>query len=281
VVGSLVVGVVSLVMLIVIERRVGNPMIPHGIFKSRAFTLANVLTLFLYAALAEMFFLLPMDLIQARGYTATLAGAAVLPFSIIMFLLSRWSGGLVARVGSRIPLTVGPLVAAAGFALLAFSTSLGSFTTAVLPAVIVTGLGMAVTVAPLTTTVMDSVASEHSGVASGVNNAVSRIAGLIAIAVFGVVVARSFVVRVEPRLARIALSADARDGVAAELPKMAGADVSAIPSLPADRRVEVHGAIEASFNGAFRVAMFGAAALAVAAAVVGFFIVGDDEAPSP
>ena len=132
---------------------------------------------------------------------------------------------------------------------------------------------MAITVAPLTTTVMDSVESEHSGVASGVNNAVSRIAGLIAIAVFGVVIARTFVSRVEPRLQRIALSADARDGVASELPKMAGADVKAIPSLSADQRVEVRDAIDASFTGAFRVAMFGAAALAVAAAIVGFLIV--------
>ena len=132
---------------------------------------------------------------------------------------------------------------------------------------------MAITVAPLTTTVMDSVASEHAGVASGINNAVSRIAGLMAIAVFGVVIARTFVVRVEPRLDRIALSADARNGLERELPKMAGAEVGAIPSLRGEQRAEVRDAIDAAFTGAFRVAMLGCAALAVAAAIVGFLIV--------
>ena len=273
VIGSLIVGVAALALLVVVERHAVNPMISRGIFKSRPFTLANVLTLFLYAALAEMFFIMPMDLIQVRRYSATLAGAAIVPFSIIMFVLSRWSGGLVARVGSRLPLTIGPLVAAAGFALLALSTSFGSFWTAFLPSVVVAGLGMAITVAPLTTTVMDSVASEHSGVASGINNAVSRIAGLMAIAVFGVVIARTFVVRVEPRLDRITLSADARSGLDRELPKMAGAEVGEIPSLRGEQRAEVRDAIDAAFTGAFRVAMLGCAALAVAAAIVGFMIV--------
>jgi EmrB/QacA subfamily drug resistance transporter len=273
VIGSLAIGVVSLVLLVIVEQRVANPMIGRGIFKSRAFTLANVLTLLLYAALAETFFLVPMDLIQVRRSTATVAGAAILPFSIIIFLLSRWSGGLVARVGSRLPLTVGPLVAAAGFTLLAFSTSLGSFVTAVLPAMIVAGLGMAITVAPLTTTVMNSVESEHSGVASGVNNAVSRIAGLIAIAVFGVIVAHSFAARVEPQLQRMELSSETRRALDGELPKMAGADVRVIPALSPSGRAEVREAIDAAFSGAFRVAMLGAAGLAVAAAVVGFLIV--------
>ena len=150
---------------------------------------------------------------------------------------------------------------------------MSSFVTAILPAMIVAGFGMAITVAPLTTTVMDSVEREHSGVASGVNNAVSRIAGLIAIAVFGVVISHTFVTSVTPRVAAMALSTEARDGLARELPKMAGADMKAIPALPADRRVEVRDAIDASFSGAFRVAMLGAAALAVAAAVVGFLIV--------
>lgn len=273
VISSLVLGVGFLAALVLVERRAENPMITHGIFASRAFTLANVLTLLLYAALAEMFFLLPMDLIQVRRYTATLAGASILPFSVIIFVLSRWSGGLVAKIGSRIPLTVGPLVVAVGFALLALSTSLGSFATSVLPAVIVAALGMAITIAPLTTTVMDSVDSAHSGVASGINNAVSRIAGLIAIAVFGVLISRTFMANVQPRLERLALSSDARLEVNRQLPKMAGMDVDSLVRVPAERRRTVRAAVDDSFTSSFRVAMLWAAALAVAAAAVGFFIV--------
>jgi MFS family permease len=197
----------------------------------------------------------------------------MLPFSIIMFILSRWSGGLVARVGSRLPLTIGPTIAAAGFALLALSTSFDSILGAIFPAMVVMGLGMAVTVAPLTTTVMNSVAEEHSGVASGVNNAVSRIAGLIAIAVFGVVISRTFTSRVEPRLTRLALGAAAGAEVRGELPKMAGINVDSLTRLPAPRRLAVRSAVDSAFTSAFRVAMFGAAALALAAAVVGLLIV--------
>lgn len=273
VVGSLAAGTVLLAALVAIERRVSNPMIPRGVFASRSFSLANLLTLFLYAALAESFFLVPMDVIQVRRQSATVAGATMLPFSIIMFILSRWSGGLVARVGSRLPLTIGPTIAAAGFALLALSTSFDSILGAIFPAMVVMGLGMAVTVAPLTTTVMNSVAEEHSGVASGVNNAVSRIAGLIAIAVFGVVISRTFTSRVEPRLARLALGAAAGAEVRGELPKMAGINVDSLTRLPAPRRLEVRSAVDSAFTSAFRVAMFGAAALALAAAVVGLLIV--------
>src|SRR5438094_10251241 len=114
-------GAVSLAVLVVFERRVAAPMLPIGLFRSRPFTLANLLTLFLYGALATVFWLVPLNLIQVQHYSATEAGAALLPFPILMFLLSRWSGGLAARVGSRLPLTVGPIVAAVGLILYARS----------------------------------------------------------------------------------------------------------------------------------------------------------------
>jgi len=269
---ALAVGIAALVAFIVVEMRVHNPMLPLGLFSSRTFTLANLLTFFLYAALAEAMFMIPLELIQVRGYSATAAGAALLPFPIIMFVLSRWSGGLVARIGSRVPLTVGPIVTGIGFALCVRVAGHAPFVSTFLPAIIVVGLGMAIAVAPLTTTVMDSVSGDHSGTASGINNAVARIAGLVAIAVFGVIVARTFNAQLTPLLDRVELSADARAAVDRERPKMAGADVNSIPSLPPERRADVRDAIDSSFASAFRVSLFGVGLLALVAAAFGVAI---------
>src|SRR5215831_15228874 len=269
VISALAIGVLAFVALIIVERRVTDPMLPLGLFASRDFTLANLLTLFLYAALAEMLFLVPLDLIQVRGYEATAAGAAILPLPIIMFLLSRWSGGLIARVGSRLPLTVGPLVAAGGLMLMAMAPRDSSLVTGFLPGITVLGLGMAITVAPLTTTVMNSADVAHSGAASGVNNAVARVAGLVAIAGFGILVAHTFETRMFGRLEQLALPTDANAAVVHALPRMAGVDVNGIQSLPANRRGDVRSALDASFSGAYRLAMFGCAALALVAGGIG------------
>src|SRR5207245_9662754 len=196
-------------------------MMPLDLFRSRAFTLANVLTLLLYAALAMVLFLVPMNLVQVQHYSATAAGAALLPFPFIMFALSRWSGGLVARGGPRLPLTVGAATPALGLALYARPGIGGSYWTTFFPAVVVLAFGMAITVAPLTTTVMGAADPRHAGAASGVNNAVSRVAGLLAIAVFGVVLARTFDARVRPPLDRLALSPVATNALQRELPKIA------------------------------------------------------------
>jgi predicted MFS family arabinose efflux permease len=243
-------------------------MLPLALFRSRTFTLANVLTLLLYAALGVILFLVPLNLIQVQHYTATAAGAALLPFPLIVFTLSRWSGGLVARIGSRLPLSAGPALAALGVGLYARPGIGGSYWLTFFPAVVVLGFGMAVTVAPLTTTVMSAVDNRHAGVASGVNNAVARVAGLLAVALFGVLLARTFDVRVRPRLEVLGLTREAMTDVARELPKMAGADVQDVAMEPR-QRAAVRQAIDDAFVSAYRVVMIGAAALALAAAAFG------------
>jgi len=269
VLGPLIAGTVSLALFLVVEIRTPNPMMPPGLFRSRTFALANLLTLLLYAAIAVVLFLVPLNLIQVQRYTTTQAGASLLPLPVIIFALSRWSGGLVASAGARIPLAIGPAIAAAGVALLARPSIGGSYWTTFFPAIVVLGLGMAVTVAPLTTTAMGAVDPRHSGVASGINNAVSRVAGLLAIAVFGVVLTDVFVARVTPALDAAGLSAPARLAVEGELPKMAGADLDAAAPLERNEREAARRTIDLSFVSAFRVVMLGAAALALLAAVSG------------
>ena len=263
-------GIVALATFVIVERRVPGPMLPIGLFGSRTFTLANVLTLFLYSALGTVLWLVPMNLIQVQHYTATATGAAFLPLPILMFVLSRWSGGLVATIGSRLPLTVGPIVAAFGLALYARPGIGGSYWTTFFPAIAVLGFGMAIVVAPLTTTAMTAVETQHSGVASGVNNAVARVAGLLAIAVFGIALVRTFNARVSPALDQLRLPAAARMSIERELPKLAGAQIDA--SMEPAQRTGAQSAIDNAFVSAFRLVMLGNAALAVAAASVGALI---------
>jgi hypothetical protein len=244
-------------------------MLPLALFESRTFTSANILTLLLYAALAVVMFLVPLNLIQVQQYSPTTAGAALLPFPLIMFALSRWSGGLVARVGSRLPLTVGPAIAALGLALYARPGIGGTYWATFFPAVVVLGFGMAITVAPLTTTVMSAVDPQHAGAASGINNAVARIAGLLAIAVFGVALAQVFDARVRPRLDRLDLPSGARAGIDRELRKVAGADLTQVSEIPPREQRAARTIIDEGFVFSFRWVMIGAAGLALAAAGFG------------
>ena len=268
VIGALLIGAVGVALLVVVELRVANPMLPFKLFRSRTFTLANVLTLLLYGALGVVLFLLPLDLIQVQHYTATEAGAALVPLAIIMFTLSRWAGGLINRVGPRIPLTIGPAIAAIGIALFARGGTGGSYWTTVFPAVCLLGFGMTITVAPLTTAVMGAVETQHSGVASGINNTVSRVAGLLTIAIFGVFLARGFESDVRPRLDHLALPVAERAQIDAQLPKMAGAELKAI-QLDDQQRAGAQRAIDEAFVSGFRMVILGSAILALAAAGFG------------
>jgi EmrB/QacA subfamily drug resistance transporter len=266
VVASLVVGVLCLAALVVVEERSKSPMLPPGLFKSKAFTGANLLTLFLYAANGAFFFLYPMNLIQAHGYSPTEAGAAVLPMIFMMFLLSRWAGGLVARLDPRIPLVAGPLIAAAGFALFALPSTRGHYWTSYFPAFVVLGFGLTVTIAPLTTVVMSSVDQEHSGSASGINNAVARVAGVLAIAVLGIVMVQAFGAKLERNLEGLSLPRKVMQDIKAKESRLAALEPPA--ELDGAGKEAVQTAVQSSFVFAFRVVMLICAALAVVSAGV-------------
>ena len=257
-------GALSLAAFVWLEATVPSPMLPLGVFRSRTFSGTNLLTLLLYAALGGALFFLPLNLIQVQGYSATAAGAALVPFITIMFALSRWAGGLVTRYGSRRPLIFGPAIAAAGFALLGVPSLGGHYWNTFLPGIVVLGFGMVITVAPLTTTVMSSVGEEQAGIASGINNAVARTAGLMAVAVLGIVVGTVFSGRLETRLAGRPISADVREAVLEQRTKWAGAQVPA--GIGENARVEIRRDIDESFVAGFRVAMFASALLALLAA---------------
>jgi EmrB/QacA subfamily drug resistance transporter len=177
------VGLFGLVAFVVNERRSPHPMVPPSIFSNSQFTAANIVTFIVYAALSGVFFFLVVYLQVVAGFSPTLAGAALLPVTVLMLLLSPQAGALSARIGPRLPMSLGPIVAAFGVLLMLRIGPGASYLSDVLPAVTVFGLGLSLLVAPLTTTVLAAAPAEHAGVASGVNNAVARAAGLLAVAV--------------------------------------------------------------------------------------------------
>mgnify|MGYP003578697005 CR=1 FL=1 len=191
------------------ELRARSPMVPPELFRSRTFTGANLLTLLMYTAVGAVLFFLPFNLVQVQGYPPAAAGAALVPFTALMFLLSRWAGGLVDRHGARLPLVAGPLAAGAGIALLALPGVGGSYWTTFFPGVVVMALGMSLALAPLPTTVMGAVEPRRAGTASGISNAVSRTAALLWVAVMGVVMAGAFRPALRERLEALELPAAA------------------------------------------------------------------------
>jgi EmrB/QacA subfamily drug resistance transporter len=209
-------GAAGLAVFVLLERRAKDPMVPLGLFRRKTFAAANLLTLFLYGALAAMFFFLPFVLIQARGYSPAASGASVLPLVLVVAALSRRSGAAADRIGPRLPLTVGPLVAGAGFALLALLPADAPYAAGLLPGLLVLGLGIAITVAPLTTTVLNSVDRGDQGTASGINNAIARMAALLAVAGFGILAIGAFDRELRARLDAARVSPAVRERVESE-----------------------------------------------------------------
>lgn len=263
--GSLAIGLLALVAFVVAEARERSPMMPLSLFRSRTFSGTNLLTLLLYAALGGALFFVPFNLIQVQGYSTTAAGAALLPFVLIIFLMGRWAGGLRDRYGAKRPLIIGPTIAAVGFALFALPGSGGSYWTTFFPAVVVLGIGMGTSVAPLTTAVMSAVASSYAGVASGINNAVSRIAGLLAIALLGIVMVQVFSSNLEQRLDALDLTPQVRQELLDQRTSLAGIE---LPSgISAVEQTALEQVINAAFVGGFRLVMLIASGLALASAL--------------
>lgn len=271
---SLIAGAAFSAAFVVIEARVANPMLPPAFFRSRNFSGANLLTFFLYGALGGALLFLPFNLIQVQGYSATQAGAANLPTTAAIALLSPLAGRFADRHGARGPLIVGPLTAAAGFLLLARPGIGGTFWQTFFPPLLLLGIGMGITVAPLTTTAMSALPRENAGVASGVNNAVARAAGLLMIAVFGAVVFQVFDHRLEQALRSASLEPGVVESVQAQSAKLTEI---ALPRTLAESEVrELKAAVSRSFVAGFRAAMIIASLLAAVSAAMAALLIRTD-----
>jgi EmrB/QacA subfamily drug resistance transporter len=267
----MVVGCLLLVAFVAYERfGTSHPMLRADLFASRPFAGANLYTLLLYAALGGSLYFLPFNLINVQGYTPVAAGASFLPFILIMFVASRWSGGLVDRIGARTPLFVGALLAGAGFLAFAFTGIGASYWTSFFPAAVILGLGGAFFVAPLTTTVMDAVHVSQAGIASGINNAVSRASGLIAIAGLGLALAGSFDAALKRDVVRLHVSPPSIAVLGRERNAILSGHVST-DKIPQAQRPAVTAVIRDAYVAGFRTAMLIAAALSFFAAILAVF----------
>lgn len=264
--GPMLAGIAVLGVFVWCEARARSPMMPLALFRSRPFSGTNGMTLLLYGALGGALFFLPFDLIRLQGYSAAQTGACFLPLGLIMGGLSRWAGALTDRYGARLPLVAGPVIVAGGFALLARPGIGGSFWTTFFPAMTVLGIGMVVSVAPLTATVMGAVDQRQAGAASGINNAVARIAGMLAVALFGAMAVGVFGTALDARMDRLGVAPELRRAMEAQIPRLAEATVP--PGVGGETRQALETAAAEAFLRAFRVVMLTAAGLSLASALI-------------
>ena len=280
VLGSLVIGGLSLVGFVRVEQVKENPMVPLGLFNNKTFTGANLLTFLLYAALAVGMLFLTLNMVQIQGYRQVQAGMTLLPFTILLASLARWVGGLVDRYGARWLLVSGSILA--GFGFLWFSTvgltkGPEEFWTTFFPGIILFGLGMSLTVVPLTTTVMAAVADQHSGTASGINNAMTRTANVLANATVGALAVVLFSNFLDPIIHSLTLDENARLAVMQQANNLGDARVP--ETVPSAEHERIKLAYQQSFIAMFNQLMYISAGLASLSALVAFFLIQKPQDP--
>jgi EmrB/QacA subfamily drug resistance transporter len=272
VLAALTVGFVALSAFVVVERRTKEPMVPPSLFRSRDFGGANLVTLLFYMALTGSLYFLPFLMMQVHGYSAFVAGSVFLPFVAMTFVLGRLSARICARYGAKVPLVVASLAAAAGFMLFALpSAEHGSYWTSFFPAMVVQSFGMALVITPLTSVALGSVVAEHSGMASGVNNAAARVAAPLAVAVLGVVIYGVFSISLDTRLDNMNLSSEVRSEM-----EVAKADLGAAEApegVDAGTAAQIERAIDESFVAGFRAVMLISSGLALASGLAASLLV--------
>lgn len=266
VIGALIVGILALVAFLVVEGRGREPMMPLSLFRSRNFTVANAFTLLLYFALVGTLFFLPFDLIWVHGYSATAAGAAIVPTFLLMSFLSRYTGALTDHYGPRLPLVVGPAITAVSFSLFIVpGVESGSYWTTFFPATLILGAGLSILVPAVTTVALNSVDVRHEGLASAINNAFSQTAGLMAVAVLGVIMFVTFDASLDASLARLNLPPEPRQQLEEQKVRLGAAQ--APEGLDATQSASVERAIDEAFVSGYRVVMLVAVATALASSV--------------
>ena len=271
---SLGAGVLALVAFVIIEQRSDHPMVPLGLFKNKTFTGANVLTFFLYAALAAALLFLTLNLVQIQGYSQLQAGLAFLPFTLLMATFARSAGNLVDRYGPRWLLIIGPAIVGVGFLLLASvgrTAGPADFWTTFFPGIVVFAAGMTLTVVPLTTTVMGAVADRNAGTASGVNNALTRTASVFANAVVGALAIVFFTQDLQQSTANLSLAPDVEQAVLAEAIDLGDAQVP--EAVGDENRATVANAYQKAFVAAFSQILYISAGLAFLSAAAAFLLI--------
>jgi EmrB/QacA subfamily drug resistance transporter len=272
VLAALILGAGALLAFVFVERRGRDPMVPPSLFRSRDFDGANLVTLLFYMALTGSLYFLPFVMMQVHGYSAFVAGSVFLPFVAMALLLGRLSGRISARFGTKVPLVVASLSVVAGLLMFALvGVEHGSYWSSFFPAMVVQGFGMALVITPLTAAALSSVESEHSGLASGVNNAMARLAGLLAVAVLGMFAYGAFSANLDARVE----SMDLPGGVRSEL-EAAKADLGAAEapeSVDAGTAAQIERAIDESFVAGFRAVMLVSAGLGLMSALAAALLV--------
>ena len=267
-------GVILLIAFIFIEHKSRHPMMPLTLFSNKAFTGANLLTFFLYAALGSAMLFLSLNLVQIQGYNQLQSGMSFLPFTILVLMFARVAGKLADKFGSRFFLITGPAIAAAGLLMLSFQGQTkgpGDYWLTFLPGMLVFGLGMAFTIVPLTSTVMGAVSEEFSGVASGINNAITRIANVISYAIFGALAFIFFSAQLTREIRSLPLSAAQKTAVIKESANLGNA--SAPSNLTVGNIKRVNMAYHTSFIYAYRLILRAAALLSLTAALMALLMI--------